>query len=196
MEEPLSPVGDSTSAASPIPLPLRTPPWKGSSRTCGYSSARNLGDIRSPASCAACPFAETIPPANPYNTAAPDEVDSTWTLQNLQDLITNAETHGGGWVQLTFHHIAVGTDPTLTISPTLFAQFVTWLAARTASGATVVRTVAQALGTSGHSTATATAERAADRAIQFSGTGSRGQLRRFELDRLGRHGGVIRLGLR
>jgi len=115
-------------------------------RNCGYASARNLGDIRSPASCSGCPYAETIPPANPYNTAAPDEVDSTWTLKNLQDLVTNAESHNGGWVQLTFHHIAVGTDPTLTISPTLFDQFATWLAARTATGTTVVQTVAQALG--------------------------------------------------
>ena len=115
-------------------------------KNCGYASARNLGDIRSPASCGSCPYAETIPPANPFNTAAPDEVDSTWTLKNLQDLVTNAETHNGGWVQLTFHHIAVGTDPTLTISPTLFEQFVTWLAGRTGTGTTVVQTVAQALG--------------------------------------------------
>ncbi|MEW1820414.1 fibronectin type III domain-containing protein, partial [Arthrobacter sp. NPDC080031] len=114
-------------------------------KNCGFASARNLGDIRSPASCSGCPFAETLPPANPYNTAAPDEVDSTWTLQNLEDLVTNAEP-GGGWVQLTFHHIAVGTDPTLTIDPNLFKTFVTWLAARTANGTTSVQTVAQALG--------------------------------------------------
>lgn len=114
-------------------------------KNCGFASARNLGDIRSPASCSGCPFAETLPPANPYNTAAPDEVDSTWTLQNLEDLVTNAEP-GGGWVQLTFHHIAVGTDPTLTIDPSLFKTFVTWLAARTANGTTSVQTVAQALG--------------------------------------------------
>ncbi|MDQ0098480.1 hypothetical protein J2S96_002197, partial [Arthrobacter bambusae] len=114
-------------------------------KNCGFASARNLGDIRSPASCSACPFAETLPPANLYNTAAPDEVDSTWTLQNLEDLVTNAEP-GGGWVQLTFHHIAVGTDPTLTINPTLFSTFITWLAARTANGTTFVQTVAQALG--------------------------------------------------
>ncbi|MBB6403448.1 fibronectin type III domain-containing protein [Arthrobacter sp. AZCC_0090] len=114
-------------------------------KNCGFASARNLGDIRSPASCSGCPFAETLPPANPYNTAAPDEVDSTWTLQNLEDLVTNAEP-GGGWVQFTFHHIAVGTDPTLTISPSLFSTFITWLAARTANGTTSVQTVAQALG--------------------------------------------------
>ena len=34
----------------------------------------------------------------------------------------------------------------MTINPALFEQFVTWLAARTANGTTVVQTVAQALG--------------------------------------------------
>ncbi|MGM7778281.1 polysaccharide deacetylase family protein [Arthrobacter sp. KNU-44] len=116
-------------------------------KNCGFASGRGLGDIRSPASCPSCPFAETLPPANPLVTKAPDEVDSTWTLQNLEDLVTNAESTGG-WMELTFHHIAVGTDPTLTISPTLFDTFVTWLAARTANGTTSVRTVAQALGQS------------------------------------------------
>jgi peptidoglycan/xylan/chitin deacetylase (PgdA/CDA1 family) len=114
-------------------------------RNCGYASARGLGDITSPASCAGCPFAEALPPGNPMVTKAPDEADSTWTLKNLQDLVTNAESTGG-WLQLTFHHIAVGTDPTLTVSPALFDSFVTWLAARTANGTTSVRTVAQALG--------------------------------------------------
>ena len=115
-------------------------------KNCGYVSARNLGDIRSPASCGSCPYAETIPPGNYYNTAAPDQVDSTWTLKNLQDFVINAESHNGGWVQLTFHHIATQGDASLTIKPDLFNQFVTWLAARTANGTTVVQTVAQALG--------------------------------------------------
>jgi peptidoglycan/xylan/chitin deacetylase (PgdA/CDA1 family) len=115
-------------------------------KNCGYTSARNLGDIRSPASCGSCPYAETIPPGNYYNTAAPDQVDSTWTLKNLQDFVTNAESHNGGWVQLTFHHIATKGDASLTIHPDLFNQFVTWLGARTANGTTVVQTVAQALG--------------------------------------------------
>ncbi|WP_235835746.1 MULTISPECIES: polysaccharide deacetylase family protein [Arthrobacter] len=92
-------------------------------QNCGFNSARGLGDLQSndPAS-AGFPAAETIPPANPYDTAAPSEADSTWTLADLQNSVTNAEAAGGGWMQLTFHHIAVGTDPTLTISPDLFGQ--------------------------------------------------------------------------
>lgn len=114
---------------------------------CGYSSSRGLGDIRSPASCADCPVAETLPPQEPMVTKAPDQVAATWTLADLQATVTNAETTGG-WLQLTFHEIANGTDPSLSISPALFKEFVTWLAARTANGTTSVRTVAQALGQS------------------------------------------------
>ncbi|WP_425864859.1 polysaccharide deacetylase family protein [Arthrobacter sp. TWP1-1] len=124
-------------------------------KSCNYSSARGLGDLHSPASCSDCAFAETLPPADPMIIKAPDQVDSTWTLKNLQDSVTNAETTGG-WVQLTFHRIAVGGDPTLTITPTLFQQFVTWLAARTANGTTSVQTVAQAMGVQSVPTPTAT----------------------------------------
>ncbi|GAP58408.1 polysaccharide deacetylase [Arthrobacter sp. Hiyo1] len=112
-------------------------------KNCGLNSARNLGDIKTRFSCAGCPLAETIPPANPYNTAAPDEVDNTWTLADLQKSVTQAEP-GGGWVQLTFHHIsATSTDP-LNITPTLFNQFATWLKSRPAT--TTVKTVAQVIG--------------------------------------------------
>ena len=116
-------------------------------RDCGFASSRGLGDLRSPASCATCPVAESLPPGNPMVVKAPDQVDSTWSLADLQARVTDAETTGG-WVQLTFHEIAVGTDPTLSITPALFESFITWLAARTANGTTSVRTVAQALGQS------------------------------------------------
>ena len=49
-------------------------------KACGYNSARGLGDVRSPASCRNCVYAETMPPPDPYYLRAPDEVDSTWTL--------------------------------------------------------------------------------------------------------------------
>lgn len=112
---------------------------------CGYNSARGLGDIQTRFGCDGCPVAETVPPDDPYYTKAPDEVDSTWTLADLEATVTAAENGGGGWVELSFHHVCDGCD-SLSISPALFDQFTTWLAARAATTGTVVRTVAQVLG--------------------------------------------------
>ncbi|MCI0140700.1 fibronectin type III domain-containing protein [Arthrobacter bambusae] len=114
-------------------------------KNCGFNSARGLGDLYSKDD-PGLPAAETIPPANPYDTAAPEEVDSTWTLSNLENSVTRAQAAGGGWVQLTFHHIAVGTDPTLTISPSLFNQFASWLAQQQTAGSVAVKTVDQVIG--------------------------------------------------
>ncbi|WAH95248.1 fibronectin type III domain-containing protein [Arthrobacter sp. MMS18-M83] len=114
-------------------------------KNCGFNSARGLGDLYSKDD-PGLPAAESVPPANPYDTRAPEEVDSTWTLANLEDSVTKAQAAGGGWVQLTFHHIAVGTDPTLTISPDLFSQFASWLAQQQTAGSVAVKTVDQVIG--------------------------------------------------
>ncbi|MEC5149033.1 cell wall-binding repeat-containing protein [Cryobacterium sp. GrIS_2_6] len=133
-----------------------TPAIEAAVSACGFNSARNLGDTFTRFGGTPGLFAETIPPADAFQTRAPDEVDSTWTLADLQKTVTDAETSGGGWVQLTFHHVcdtAPGVcDPlNLTITPTLLQQFVSWLAARapTASGSTTnttVKTVQQVIG--------------------------------------------------
>jgi len=115
-------------------------------KDCGFNSARGLGDIRSRFGCADCDYAESIPPADPYYTRALDEVDSSWTLADLQDAVTNAETHGGGWVQFTFHHICDDSCDSLGVTSSLFQDFVQWLAARAASHGTVVKTVDQVVG--------------------------------------------------
>ncbi|WP_423184611.1 polysaccharide deacetylase family protein [Arthrobacter sp. NyZ413] len=129
------------------PFASENPATEALVKQCGFNSARGLGDIAAPdPASATLPVAETIPPANPYDTAAPDEVDSTWTLQDLQNEVTHAQAAGGGWVQLTFHHVAVGTDPTLSITPTLFTQFATWLAQQKAAGTVAVKTVDQVIG--------------------------------------------------
>ncbi|MHA7208013.1 polysaccharide deacetylase family protein [Arthrobacter sp. MDT1-65] len=116
---------------------------------CGYNSARGLGDIRSPElprvtfTCEECPVAETTPPADPFRTKAPNQVENTWTLADLQKTVTDAETTGG-WLQLTFHHIdATGTS--LSVPPSVFDAFAGWLAARAPLG-TVVRTVDEVIG--------------------------------------------------
>ncbi|TIH33026.1 polysaccharide deacetylase family protein [Subtercola vilae] len=113
--------------------------------SCGYNSARGLGDLASRFGCTGCDAAETIPPADKLLTKAVDEVDSTWTLQDFQNSVTAAEK-AGGWVQFTFHHVCTNVCDPLSVAPTLFAQFAAWLAPRAASQNTLVKTVAQVIG--------------------------------------------------
>jgi peptidoglycan/xylan/chitin deacetylase (PgdA/CDA1 family) len=109
---------------------------------CGYTSARMVGDI----SCGGCPYAETIPPPDPYFLRTPDGITTSTTLANLQTYVTNAETHGGGWVILTFHGICDNQCTSVnSMSPSIFTAFLDWLAPRSANG-TVVQTVGQVMG--------------------------------------------------
>lgn len=113
-------------------------------RDCGYNSARTLGDIRSPYGCPTCDTAETIPPVDPYAVRAPDMVTPSWSLADLQSVVTTAESTGGGWVPFVFHQICDGCSQ-LSIKPAIFDAFASWLAGRTSSG-TVVKTVDQVMG--------------------------------------------------
>jgi peptidoglycan/xylan/chitin deacetylase (PgdA/CDA1 family) len=115
-------------------------------QTCGYNSARSVGDIRSPFSCTGCPTAETVPPADPYALRTADDVESNWTLANLQNLITRAEANGG-WLILNLHHVCATNCAAASISPTNLDRFLAWLQPR--SGPTIrttVRTVQQVVG--------------------------------------------------
>jgi peptidoglycan/xylan/chitin deacetylase (PgdA/CDA1 family) len=112
-------------------------------QNCGDNSGRGLGDIKSPFSCPDCAVAETIPPTNPYFTKAPDQVELSWTLDNLKTTVTQAEATGG-WVQLTFHDLCAGC-PEPNISPEVFQQFIAWLAPRATRG-TVVERVQEVIG--------------------------------------------------
>jgi len=115
---------------------------------CGYNSARQVGDIRTPVNggCAGCAVAESIPPADPYYTRAPDSVDGTWSLADIETLVTQAESNGGGWVQLTFHHIAEGGGAdSYSITPANFNALLDWLQQRAGTG-TAVKTVKEVIG--------------------------------------------------
>jgi peptidoglycan/xylan/chitin deacetylase (PgdA/CDA1 family) len=113
---------------------------------CGYSSGRTVGNINSITVCTACPYAETIPPRDPYYLRTPEPATSSTTLSTLQTYVSNAESHGGGWVILVFHGICDnGCTSTNSLSPSIFTAFLDWLQPRSANG-TVVRTVGQVMG--------------------------------------------------
>ncbi|WP_235506053.1 S-layer homology domain-containing protein [Arthrobacter sp. Leaf337] len=138
------------------PFASTSPAAEAAVAACGYNSARGLGDIRSKvAGSETFPFAESLTPANLFFTGAPDQLDNTWTLADIQSLVTQAQANGGGWVQLTFHHVGDGVligspvvDP-LTVSTDTFNQFIDWLATQRDTNTTnpvQVKTVREVIG--------------------------------------------------
>jgi peptidoglycan/xylan/chitin deacetylase (PgdA/CDA1 family) len=126
------------------PFASSIPANETAAKNCGYNSARMLGDLQSRFGCTGCGYTEKIPPSKPYYLKALDQVENTWTLADLKASVTNAEKTGG-WVPFTFHNIcASGCD--LNVTPTVFTQFVQWLAPRATTNNTVVKTVDQVIG--------------------------------------------------
>ncbi|WP_308797053.1 cell wall-binding repeat-containing protein [Agromyces silvae] len=130
------------------PFASMSPTAKQAIADCGYNTARNLGDIETRFGCTGCGFAESLPtPADPLELRVPDMVTNAWTLADLQNTVINAENSTGGWVGLTFHHVCDNCNVEgLDVSTSLFTQFTQWLAARSATHNTTVKTVQQAFG--------------------------------------------------
>ena len=112
---------------------------------CGFDSARLTTGLRN-GGCPDCTIAESIPPAAPMGIRTPGEVDGSWTLRDLEGLVTRAERAGGGWLPLIFHHICAAHQcGPLSTRASILNAFAHWLAGRGARG-TVVRTVSQVTG--------------------------------------------------
>jgi hypothetical protein len=104
--------------------------------SCGYNSARGVGNIVSPGSCSGCAYADTIPPNNIYHIKTPDSIKVDTTLDEMETYVTQAEQNGGGWVPLVMHHVCDGCTTTSVSAATLSA-FLDWLQPRSAMGTTV-----------------------------------------------------------
>jgi peptidoglycan/xylan/chitin deacetylase (PgdA/CDA1 family) len=103
-------------------------------RYCGDNSARTVTGVNDKTV-----FAETIPPADPYATRTPPDPKQGTTLSTV------AEQNGGGWVQLTFHHICTGCDP-YSITAATMQSLLDWLSTQVTAGAVVVETTEQVIG--------------------------------------------------
>ena len=111
-------------------------------QTCGYNTARTVGNLWSPHGCTDCPAAEPIPPSDLYATGTAADVDETWTLEDLKNTVTRAETKGG-WLTFTFHDVCDGCD-LRSIRANVLEQFLAWLQPRSRfSSQTSVKTVQQ-----------------------------------------------------
>ena len=122
-------------------------------QACGYSSGRRawgLSPIEKtrPHSHRWYPdVAERSPPVNHYAIRTIG-VGASNTVAELKNLVTRAETNGGGWVSLVFHHIGYSAeaDNGSFVSLLLLRPFLEWLECRSDSG-THVLTVRDALAT-------------------------------------------------
>jgi len=106
---------------------------------CGYNSGRGVSGVNDTRV-----FAETIPPSDPYATRTPPNPKQGTTVATIESYVTSAELHGGGWVQLVFHHICSSCDA-YSITQSDFEALLDWLQPRAATG-TVVETTAQVIG--------------------------------------------------
>ena len=108
-------------------------------QACGYNSGRGVSGVNDTRV-----FAETIPPLDPYATRTPPNPKQGTTVATIESYVTAAEQHGGGWVQLVFHHVCSGCDA-YSITAANFQALLDWLQPRAATG-TSVETTAQVIG--------------------------------------------------
>ncbi len=107
---------------------------------CGDNSARTVTGVNDKTV-----FAETIPPLDPYATRTPPDPKQGTTLATIEGYVTAAEQNGGGWVQLTFHHICSGCDA-YSVTPANMQSLLDWLNTQVTAGTVVVESTRQVIG--------------------------------------------------
>jgi peptidoglycan/xylan/chitin deacetylase (PgdA/CDA1 family) len=103
---------------------------------CGYQESRTGGGISSSTTAPSSPWAETLPPKDPYALRTVDvDAPNVKTLSDLESFVTAVAAHGGGWLPLTFHEICdqAASDYSSCMSTwsavddTIMGQFMDWL---------------------------------------------------------------------
>ncbi|MCU1657206.1 MAG: putative xylanase/chitin deacetylase [Pseudonocardiales bacterium] len=127
-------------------------------RRCRFTNARQGGGISPSNTTPGAPYAESLPPKDPYavRTVAVDG-SSPIQLTHLKRFVLAAAAHGGGWLPITFHQVCkadaadYGTCMSSygPIQDTVLAQFLAWLGAAGKPGGAparvVVRTMREAI---------------------------------------------------
>lgn len=107
---------------------------------CGYNSGRGVAGISLRG-----PFAETIPPLDPYATRTPPNPKKATKLATMEQYVLNAEANGGGWVQFVFHRVCESCGA-YAITPAKFTALLDFLQAEVNGGRVSVQTTAQVIG--------------------------------------------------
>jgi peptidoglycan/xylan/chitin deacetylase (PgdA/CDA1 family) len=124
-------------------------------KSCGYLSGRTAGGL----STSGPTYAEPVPPRDAYALRTAGLPSSAITLTALQNAVTAAASHGGGWVPIAFNAFCHQGDANYStcigstnkpIDDATFAQFLDWLRNAGQPGGAPpsvdVRTVRQVMG--------------------------------------------------
>jgi peptidoglycan/xylan/chitin deacetylase (PgdA/CDA1 family) len=109
-------------------------------QACGYNSGRGVAGISKNG-----PYAETIPPLDPYGTRTPPNPKKATKLSTLELYVQNAEANGGGWVQFVFHRLCEQCGA-YAITPAKFTALLDFLEGEVAAGRVTVQTTTQVIG--------------------------------------------------
>jgi hypothetical protein len=112
---------------------------------CGYTSARTTGGLcETPWFFQSCDRAETVLPPQFFATRTHGSIRRERISDRMRALVTDAESHGGGWVQIIFHHICDHCND-YSITEEELGDFLSWLAKERIEGRVQVRTVREVM---------------------------------------------------
>jgi peptidoglycan/xylan/chitin deacetylase (PgdA/CDA1 family) len=110
-------------------------------QSCGYTSARGVGNVGCLPGCAP---AETLPPPDPTLLRTAAGVTDTTSLAELQGYVTNAVDNGGGWLILVFHTFCDNCADTNSMTAADFDALLDFIQGQAANGVSV-KTVREAM---------------------------------------------------
>ena len=110
---------------------------------CGYLSGRTVGGLSNTTG----PYAEAIPPADPFRISTGSIPTGPVQLSALQDAVNGAVNNGGGWLPIAFDHVcnsaASDYDSCMAtykpIDASVLSAFLDWLQNGAPAGVTVSR---------------------------------------------------------
>lgn len=119
-------------------------------QSCGYLSGRTVGGL----STTTGPYAESVPPANPYWVSTANFGSGPLQLSDLQTAVTVASSNGGGWVPIAFNYVCQPGSPEYdacmgtyqALDATVLGQFIDWLKSTDAPAGTEIKTVRDVMG--------------------------------------------------
>ena len=96
--------------------------------SCGYTSARTIGGLLDPATCARCPSGNAMPPGDTMLLKTNGSVKTEDTDATIAAYLEQASAAGGGWIPIVLHRVCNDCN-TNSITVDELTRLLDWLKA-------------------------------------------------------------------